>query len=517
MLDLLQPSTVYFLGDLFDGGREWSTLASKSPEKVWNKYDTDFWLQEYRRFGEIFFDPWIMYAAKSNPSADRKIISSLPGNHDLGIGTGIRLPVRARFSVFFGEGNRIDLIGNHTFVAVDTVSLTAKPQSEESSATIWQPAQEFLESANAKKKKTIARDLRLRYGLAENTLLQHSVNEANNSPTGDTNSTSSLGESLDIPTILISHVPFYRDPGTPCGPLRERWPPSKVSSEDDSLQSDDANAIRIAAGYQYQNVLLPELCKEIIEKVGDVEHIYSGDDHDYCETVHRGYTSQSGGVREITVKAFSWAMGVRQPGFLMLSLWNPVDESGRRVLKGENSANPVTTGTIQSHLCLLPNQLTVFIRYGVLLVITLLVLAIRTFRMAFEPRGPSDGSIILPLSRAHSKGFNHSDVDNCSDTRLSSTSSVASDIGTTSQAATRSAGPRIRANSLGGQNLANATSTFKDKPQPELYEPLGSGNLNNYWGQSRHRTKSFAGAYAKNFFLFASVPLLWYFWLARNV
>ena len=114
--------------------------------------------------------------------------------------------------------------------------------------------------------------------------------------------------------------------------------------------------------------------------MGNVEYAFSGDDHDYCEVLHRGYTSRSGGVREITVKSISWAMGVRKPGVLLVSLWNPVDDKGAPIKSAESSRDSEpqkqTSGTIQTHLCLLPDQLSIFIQYAFLLGITLVVILI---------------------------------------------------------------------------------------------------------------------------------------------
>jgi len=104
----------------------------------------------------------------------RKIISSLPGNHDLGFGTGIQASVRKRFNAYFGDGSRIDVIGNHTFVSVDTVSLSAlgQPQSVEE---IWRPTREFLDNAQAQKKRAVMRELRVQQGLAPNLPFKHAL------------------------------------------------------------------------------------------------------------------------------------------------------------------------------------------------------------------------------------------------------------------------------------------------------------------------------------------------------
>ncbi|KAI9812486.1 MAG: hypothetical protein M1827_004717 [Pycnora praestabilis] len=392
---LLHPDTIFFLGDLFDGGREWATAKSESPEKRYKRYKGDFWLDEYRRFGRIFFDHWGDGGMAAGEGRGRKLFASLPGNHDLGLGSGIQLPVRDRFEAYFGNGNRIDIVGNHTFVSVDTVSLSALEQADPATGSqgqglgdtitagseIWEPVETFLGSTKAAKKKAVARELRFQNGEVDGFQYDHVITDYKKTPkrtSGDRGK-----DEAEFPTILLTHVPLFRNPGTPCGPLREHWPPSAPPM---GLENDERNAISVRAGYQYQNVLTPGISKQLVDKIGNVDHVFSGDDHDYCEVIHRGYTSSSqysvGGIREITVKSMSWAMGVRKPGFLMLSLWNPVDRAGNP--KGTDSAGYTGIGTgsvnytMETHLCLLPDQLRIFIRYLVLLIITLSVLLVRS-------------------------------------------------------------------------------------------------------------------------------------------
>ena len=383
ILKQLSPDTGFFLGDLFDGGREWSAGVEKDPEKDspdrrWRRYDSSYWLKEYARFSRIFFDPWLRTfgSSEGNPP-NRKLIASLPGNHDLGLGGGIRLPVRKRFQAYFGNGNRFDIVGNHSFVSLDTVSLSAKDQpntpsrqginEEVHNKEVWAPVDQFLHTAKTEKARTIERELRIRNGGLENEPLEHVALElddlrAHTLPLENHKIT-------DIPSIILTHVPLYRAEGTPCGPLRERYPPLK-SANGETLESDGPNSIHVQAGVQYQNVLTPAISDQIVNLVGDVTHVFSGDDHDYCDVVHRGYTSKNGGIREITVKSISWAMGVRHPGVVLLSLWNPVDADGKAI-------GSKTESTIQTHLCLLPDQLKIFINYAWFLALNLLVLLAR--------------------------------------------------------------------------------------------------------------------------------------------
>jgi hypothetical protein len=102
------------------------------------------------------------------------MIASLPGNHDLGFGNGIQEPVRDRFESFFGNPNRVDVIGNHTFVSVDTPSLSAMDQPDPltgSSPTasdenhslrpIWKDADDFLDKMAIHKAKAETEELRM--------------------------------------------------------------------------------------------------------------------------------------------------------------------------------------------------------------------------------------------------------------------------------------------------------------------------------------------------------------------
>lgn len=112
---LLDPDTIMFLGDLFDGGRDWEDKA---------------WVEEYDRFNAIF---------PKHP--DRRTIQSLPGNHDIGF-ENINPDKLKKFAAFFGPNNDFLEIGNHSIVLLDSISLS----SEE--VDISTPAEEFLDSVN---------------------------------------------------------------------------------------------------------------------------------------------------------------------------------------------------------------------------------------------------------------------------------------------------------------------------------------------------------------------------------
>lgn len=416
---ILHPDTVMFLGDLFDGGREWKTAHGDfaDPEwakdhrpadekkyvKQWNKkYGERYWLKEYARFGRIFFDNFIWGGTTPGPfQRGRKLIASLPGNHDLGFGAEVKLPVRHRFNAYFGETNRVDVIGNHTFVSVDTVSLsadTSKMKDQIDLSQIYAPVNDFLGDVKATKRRAVQKELRFWRGEVEEVSLGHKVEELENADYSDLPTLDPGEGATDFPTILLTHVPLYRERGTPCGPMREHWPPTPPpKGQTGPVIPDHRNAISVSGGYQYQNVLSDEDSIKLIKSIGNVIHVFSGDDHDYCEVVH---SPEKENVREITVKSFSMAMGVPTPGFQMVSLYNPIDDQGKPLASS-------TGRTMQTHLCLLPNQLSMFLTYAILGFLTILALVARAFLVpllnlqpfALEPMHNTP-SAVLPVFKA---------------------------------------------------------------------------------------------------------------------
>lgn len=340
---------------------------------------------------KIFLEPWMQQEYAPIDERGRRMIASLPGNHDLGFGTGIQEPVRQRFQSYFGESNRVDVIGNHTFVSVDTVSLSAMDQpdpvtgstsaSSDDEYPIWKDADDFLDNMAARKAHAETEELLMMQKRPENIQFEHRIVDAVEESIIDQPKPHGAG----FPTILLTHVPLYRKPATPCGPLRERSPPAAPN-----LEEDEPNSLKIAGGYQYQNVLTPTISTELVTKAGpNVVQVYSGDDHDYCEVSHREF---NGSPNEITVKSLSWAMGVRHPGFLLTSLWNPIDPStGESIQQGSSP-------TIQNHLCLMPDQLGIFIHYGCILSLSIVILFISsTYHVLFATESPLNDTV-LPLS-----------------------------------------------------------------------------------------------------------------------
>ncbi|KAF2846836.1 hypothetical protein T440DRAFT_482257 [Plenodomus tracheiphilus IPT5] len=468
---ILYPDTIFFLGDLFDGGREWSTRTTTSPEKQYHKYGDDFWMNEYRRFGDIFFKHWGDAGMAPRPGQPgRKLITSLPGNHDLGFARGVQVGVRDRFNAYFGDGNRIDIIANHTFISIDSVSLSAldQPNPHEVEA-LWRPTQSFLETAKSHKHRLIQRELRAQQGLPPYPGMQHTTIPLQDLARAEIPHANADHVS-DFPSILLTHVPLYRAPGTPCGPLREHWPPTPQPPGHQALEIDDRNAIAVRGGYQYQNVLTRELSSSIAEKIGDVSFAFSGDDHDYCDVLHRGYTSAGGGIREITVKSVSWAMGVRRPGVVLVSLWNPVGSDGRSVREQGKGK------TVQMKLCLLPDQIGVFLRYGVLFGVTVLLLLVRAVAVAMGVLRPSADELaetpLLPITMSpQDEKENQTSHSNRQQhvTPHSSNSSTSSDRTTTTTGTLQS---RTRSTTTTSSIPPSTSTTPYTPPTPQHPTPL---------------------------------------------
>ncbi|CED83645.1 Cell division control protein/predicted DNA repair exonuclease [Phaffia rhodozyma] len=184
----------------------------------------------------------------------------IPGNHDVGLGPSRAFSTRARerYKQAFGEINHTVDIGNHTFVLLDAPGIIEE---------------DYRRYAD-----------QIRFG------------DAGDSEGGSIDFVVKLSENkTNFPRILLTHVPLHRRERVDCGPLREK------------------GHIVNGAGLGYQKLLGRETSEFLMERIAPTL-IFSGDDHDICEYSHPN------GVREVTVKAFTMALEVSQPGFQILSL-----------------------------------------------------------------------------------------------------------------------------------------------------------------------------------------------------
>ncbi|KAI6135705.1 Metallo-dependent phosphatase-like protein [Pisolithus croceorrhizus] len=234
----------------------------------------------------------------------------LPGNHDVGLGASASFSLEAdsRYTSHFGPRNHYTSVGNHTLVFIDATALAEEDvlrAGRGHSFDSW-PA--------------------VRYGPIE------FVKQIAASHSGGS-------------FVLFTHIPLARPQNASCGPLRER------------------GTIRQGFGFGYQNTLMEGATVFLLDRLKP-SLILSGDDHDYCDYQHI-IPSTNTSVREVTVKSFSIAMGVRRPGFQLLSLIStvPLDDSLNQV----PVLPPLDTP------CFLPDQIGIYLQ--VYLPLTVLSLA----------------------------------------------------------------------------------------------------------------------------------------------
>ncbi|KAJ3915313.1 Metallo-dependent phosphatase-like protein [Lentinula edodes] len=215
----------------------------------------------------------------------------IPGNHDIGLGPSTLFSphARTRYRSYFGPLNSQISIANHTFVLIDAPGLVEEDYK--------------------------------RHGLGK------SYDKWKALAGGTIDFVKSFAEKDNTePTILFSHIPLSRPEGSNCGPVRER------------------GTIRRGVGLGYQNTLGKDSTKFLLEHLKPAL-IFSGDDHDYCEYTHTLGSYTGTNVREVTVKSLSMAMGVKKPGYQMLSIVPPGG----------------LTSTISDAPCLMPDQLGIYL------------------------------------------------------------------------------------------------------------------------------------------------------------
>ncbi|GLB37552.1 putative calcineurin-like phosphoesterase [Lyophyllum shimeji] len=248
----------------------------------------------------------------------------IPGNHDVGLraSSSFSPHARSRYISHFGPLNSRVTIANHTFVLLDAPGLVEEDMERQRHGrtyTTWTPRAggpvEFVRS--------IAR------------------------------------ENGNDPVVLLSHIPLSRD-AFDCGPLREK------------------GTIRQGIGLGYQNTLGKEATAFLLEELRP-SVVFSGDDHDYCETWHPSLVDNAASqIREVSVKSLSMAMGIQRPGFQLLSLAPQGHLEDATIAPKRHADAP----------CVLPDQLTIYLSaYIPLLLASLFILLVaNTIRAFNRPR-----------------------------------------------------------------------------------------------------------------------------------
>lgn len=228
--------------------------------------------------------------------------------------------------------------------------------------------------------------------------------------------------------VLFSHVPLARAEGEHGCNIPERSSYHRVYRESQHARAP-GGGIAQGGGLNttYQNLLLPDVSRWILSEL-QPSLVFSGDDHDHCETVHkssRNATLSRGGVTgfertdvpELTVKSMSMLEGVRRPGFARLQL--------------NGNANAEQAGSIAYRPCLLPDQIALWLYvYVPCFLTTVMLLCWRTMKVSSRSTLPThsgdDAHELYPLESGRTSLLMHSKT-RCKAPRISP-SRILSDI-----------------------------------------------------------------------------------------
>jgi hypothetical protein len=276
-------------------------------------------------------------------------------------------------------------------------------------------------------------------------------------------------EQPSLPRILFTHVPLHRLDTTYCGKTRET-----------------EQTIKDRKGEQYQNMVNITLSREVLESI-QPDMVFSGDDHDWCEIAHP--TIGGNFVPEVTARTFSFAQGIQQPAFTMMSLFNPEHKPKNfQPVVPLDVGLPVSEASVQGTVrrpfgnttfvydeCMLPRQMLIYICYGALFAVSLSWVLIRQFQWISIYRKRIGASSIL--------------------SHWSKNQSV--DIIRTTSNNTISEGSIGSSSSRAYQQIDDSTFEEQGFYHDELIEPLFLGAINRGKKQLRDRSPLFMGLFWK--------------------
>ncbi|KAH9963735.1 hypothetical protein BC827DRAFT_1266096 [Russula dissimulans] len=190
----------------------------------------------------------------------------IPGNADVGLGVSNTFSkhVRQRYEGHFGHVNQHLYMANHSLVLLDSPGIVDEDYIRAGHGTSFEEWIPLRDGA-----------IEFVKGLA--------------------------AEEKSGPVILFTHIPLHRAESKKCGPLRER------------------GTIHRGVGHGWQKTLGKHTSSFLLENLRPVV-IFSADDRDYCDVRHSLPDSDKQ-MHEITVKSFSPARHITQPGFHLLSLY----------------------------------------------------------------------------------------------------------------------------------------------------------------------------------------------------
>ncbi|SPO20676.1 related to protein FR, involved in hyphal branching [Ustilago trichophora] len=161
--------------------------------------------------------------------------------------------------------------------------------------------------------------------------------------------------SINVPRVLLTHVPLHRQEGTSCNDV------ARSAQHGVTRESNRALHQGTDRGSTYQNMVSSSVTDWVLQCI-DPLAVFSGDDHDHCEHRHTRISSntpiativdgfKADEIPELTVKSVSMTEGVRKPGFARLSLFSP--PSSVSSSSEQHAAMAYTP-------CLLPDQIAIW-------------------------------------------------------------------------------------------------------------------------------------------------------------
>lgn len=242
------------------------------------------------------------------------------GNHDASFGRFMSAAEVERYEVAFGASNRVDFVGGHLFVSLNTMALDADATSKD----VKMQARRWGCSAHSEDLPTACP-----HSFARSFLEDLDFERLRARATGQ--------------VVLLTHLPLYREDDMQCGEERRREG-GHVTYEHPTFQYE-----------AHHHVLSRALSKELLTAI-QPDVVLSGHTHAWCALRHPE------GPAEFTTPAFSWGQRP-DPSYSLLEL-SPRD------------ASP----PFSAARCALPWEPLVFGLYAVTLVLAAFSLAVKCCR-----------------------------------------------------------------------------------------------------------------------------------------
>ena len=299
---------VIFLGDMTDRGRWFLSF--------------DRWLALQTRWKALFQGMQLLRHASSLPLRPRLAHDTwpalvIPGNHDTGLPhfqTGEPGPGTARAKSWF-EQEHAPFV-NEQYVL------------SESGQTSWNARIPIAVAGQATTHELILLDA---LDLVSMEPVGHEVpwELAKSNAARTTRLVDMLRQNQTVPRVLFSHVPLERKEAEHACDIPSRSAIHGVHRESSHASARGGDILQGGdAARTYQNLVRKNVSRYVLDSIQPAL-IFSGDDHDHCEAVHKGIRTaprghvagfDSADAPELTVKSISMLEGVRHPGYAWLQL-----------------------------------------------------------------------------------------------------------------------------------------------------------------------------------------------------